>query len=75
MTINDPNLIDTRPNPVDEILPEVDAVPDTESGRDPDAGLETNPDIGLGVVDADENPNILTGDQGPGGVDQSGQRD
>lgn len=75
MTINDRNLIDTEPNPVDEYLPEVEGMPDTETGRDPNSGLNANPDIGLGVVDADESPDVLTGDQGPGGVDRSGQRD
>ena len=66
----DPNRLDTEPNAVDQYLPEVNAVEDTESGLDPDAALETNPDIGIGVVDADENPSILTGDAGPGGVNQ-----
>ncbi|MDP9383471.1 MAG: hypothetical protein M3Q29_25670 [Chloroflexota bacterium] len=73
MTFVDPNLVDTEPNPVDQYMPEVDAVEDTETGRDPDTALETNPDIGLGVVDADENADQLLGDAGPGGVSQRGQ--
>lgn len=47
MSVTDPNLVDSEPNAVDEMMPEVGAVQDPETGLDPDSELETNPQIGL----------------------------
>ncbi len=45
MTLVGPNLLDTKPNPVDEVLPEADTASDTDTNTDADAGIQRDVDI------------------------------
>lgn len=64
MTLVDPNLLDTEPNPVDEVLPEVDAVSDTDTNTDPDAGIQRDVDIFPAAVPVGADTGVERSDSG-----------
>ena len=71
MSYVDPNRLDTETNAVDEVVPEKNVAADPQTDRDPDAALETTPDIGLDRVSPNQGETFTDGD-GRGVVSERG---